>query len=110
MSGTPRWEKERSLLTFNLRVENFYKHKIDLEPTKNKYDITIKNATWGDINATYTCHVGYDCKQISPVEFYTGTFYCTFQNLLNINLMKTTHAFWYQIIIIFDLFFYRFFL
>ncbi|VDI19705.1 Hypothetical predicted protein, partial [Mytilus galloprovincialis] len=71
MSGTPRWEKERSLLTFNLRVENFYKHKIDLEPTKNKYDITIKNATWGDINATYTCHVGYDCKQISPVEFYT---------------------------------------
>ncbi|CAG2212392.1 unnamed protein product [Mytilus edulis] len=71
MSGTPRWEKERSLLTFNLRVENFYKHKIDLEPTKTNMTSLLRMQL-GDINATYTCHVGYDCKQISPVEFYTG--------------------------------------
>ncbi|XP_071173097.1 uncharacterized protein [Mytilus edulis] len=71
--GTPRWDQDKPRgrdLTFNGKVRTQNKQNIELEIIENEYNIIFVNATFADINSTYTCHYGFVKTHISPIDYY----------------------------------------
>lgn len=75
--GTPRWDQDKPIgrkLTYNENVLPRNKQKIYLEIIENEYNIIFLNATFADINSTYTCHYGFYSTHISPIDYYNGIY------------------------------------
>lgn len=77
LKGTPRWDQDKPIgrdLTFNRHVRTPNTQNIELEIIENEYNIIFLNATFADINSTYTCHYGFNSTQINPIDYYKGIY------------------------------------